>query len=168
MKSPDQWLQVPRCTDGGRHPSRVPELRTFGNNEMLKTLFFSLIAVLFAGCTCPLASHQTQDRVVNLAGTVSRITFPGPPNYKNTKTGDEPETYWILYLDSAVDLMIETPDAQAAKETNVSEIQLVLEPEQYSKYRTLLSRHVLATGILQGQHTGHHHTRVLMTVSKLQ
>ena len=135
---------------------------------MMKTLFISLIAVVFAGCTCPSASHQTQDKVVNLAGTVSRVTFPGPPNYENTKAGDEPETYWILHLDSVADLMIETLDAQTAKETNVSEIQLVLEPEQYSKYRALLSRHVLATGTLQGQHTGHHHTRVLMTVSKLQ
>lgn len=35
---------------------------------------------------------------VRFVGSVSRETFPGPPNYENIDDGDEPETVWILTI----------------------------------------------------------------------
>ena len=40
--------------------------------------------------------------VVTVQGKLVRKTFPGPPNYKDIRTGDEVETNWYLALDSPI------------------------------------------------------------------
>jgi hypothetical protein len=46
-------------------------------------------------------------------------------------------------------------------------IQLVLDEKAYKTHKHLVGKRVVATGTLFGEHTGHHHTPVLMTVSAL-
>ncbi len=42
--------------------------------------------------------------IVKLVGTIKNETFPGSPNYKDIGKGDEPEDYWILKLNTPIDV----------------------------------------------------------------
>jgi hypothetical protein len=101
---------------------------------------------------------------IQLTGTVSRKTFPGPPNYESVRRGDKPETYWILHLARPI---CTTADANSDAESNVTEIQLILTPKQYVLYRKFVNgrTRVWVTGKLSHAITGHHHTQVLMEVA---
>lgn len=106
--------------------------------------------------------------VVKLSGTLVRKTFPGPPNYENIHRGDRPETYWLLKLSQPVCVNEDKsePSLNPAHD-DIRSVQLVLTGEAYKKYKTLVGKRVVATGTLFGEHTGHHHTPVLLTVSGL-
>ena len=100
------------------------------------------------------------DEVV-LKGTIQRHTFPGPPNYESIAKGDRPERYWLLHLAQPICV---SASSQWEKETGVSEVQLII-----TKYdKTLVGRKVVATGTLFRAHTGHHHTKVVLTVSSIR
>jgi hypothetical protein len=106
--------------------------------------------------------------VVTLSGTLVRKTFPGSPNYANVKKGDRPETSWFLDLQESVCVNeSKTEPDLNPQQSGIREIQLVVKPEQYQQHKGLVGRKVLATGTLFGEHTGHHHTPVLLTVRTL-
>ena len=102
-----------------------------------------------------------------LYGKIKRRVFPGRPNYESSAEGDEREEYWILHLDKPK-CVSASADWEEAR--SVSEIQLVFEEgqKQYDKYRALLGWHVIASGTMFHAHTGHHHTTVLLTVSRIK
>lgn len=102
--------------------------------------------------------------VVSVRGIIREKDFPGPPNYESIARGDRRETSWILALDKAVCVTGKGGDALDEREENVSEMQLVLDSAGYAKYRGLLMKPVVVRGTLFHAHTGHHHTRVLLTV----
>jgi hypothetical protein len=100
-----------------------------------------------------------------LIGIIKAHTFPGRPNYESVARGDERERYWLLHLDKPI--CVEADDS-FQKEQNVSRLQLVFEGDKpYEKYRPLLDRRVAVDGELFHRHTGHHHTRVLITVQAI-
>ena len=105
------------------------------------------------------------ESVVRLRGTIRRESFPGRPNYESVRRGDEPETVWLLQL--ARPLCVGGGEVDEA-ETNVREVQLVLTPVQYRRWRTLVGARAVAAGRLFHSSTGHHHTRVLLNVSELE
>ncbi len=108
--------------------------------------------------------------VVTLRGRLVSRVYPGPPNLESTKAGDEPEHVLILALprsvcvhgDSAAQLNTET-------ERGLREMQLVIDQDSlWAAVRRLGRRSVLVTGTLFHAGTAHHHTRVLITVTKLE
>jgi hypothetical protein len=101
---------------------------------------------------------------VKLTGTISRKTFPGPPNYESIRRGDEPETYWILHLARPI---CTTAGTDNDAESNVTKIQLILAPKQYALYRKFVGARarVRVTGKLSHAITGHHHTPVLLELT---
>ena len=103
------------------------------------------------------------DTVV-LKGTIRRHTFAGPPNYESIAKGDLAETVWLLHLTQPICV---SASSDWEKETGVSKLQLVFaNSSQYDK--ALLNRKVDVTGTLYHQHTGHHHTKVLITVGSIK
>lgn len=107
-----------------------------------------------------------EPNVVVLHGTIRRHTFAGPPNYESVAKGDEREDVWVLHLSRSI--CVAASD-DWSKENNVAKIQLVF-PEgqkQYDRFRPFLNQRVTVTGALFQRHTGHHHTRVLLTVDKM-
>jgi hypothetical protein len=113
--------------------------------------------------------------VVELTGTLDLQTFPGPPNYESIKNGDEIERHFYLKLDNAVDVLPRGPSTEIEnpeKERNVSVIQLSISEEDdklWNRFRKLgKGAHVKIQGTLFHRFTGHHHSRILMVVSKMQ
>ncbi|HTR66172.1 MAG TPA: DUF4431 domain-containing protein [Terriglobales bacterium] len=107
--------------------------------------------------------------VVKITGILIRKTFPGPPNYESIQRGDRAETSWFLDLPATVCVNEDrTKPGLNPGQRDVHEIQLVLQPEQYSQHKALVGGRVVATGTLFGEHTGHHHTPVLLTVRTLE
>jgi hypothetical protein len=105
---------------------------------------------------------------VTLHGTVSRETFPGPPNYESIKDGDRPETSWFLDLTHPVCAQEDKTDLLKPGQEGVRRIQLVVSQAMCLSHKKLVGKRVAVTGTLFGEHTGHHHTPVLLTVNTLE
>lgn len=110
----------------------------------------------------PCLNYETE--VVQLIGTITKKTFPGPPNYRSIRSGDKPETYWVLQLPDTVCTQA-TGDNDA--EDAVTQLQLILTGKQYALYKKFVGRRVKVTGKLSHAMTGHHHTPVLMEVTEI-
>jgi hypothetical protein len=110
-----------------------------------------------------------ESATVTLKGEISRKTFAGRSNYESIKEGDEPETYWILHLTkpNCVNGDKSMPNGESS-ENNVSDIQLVLDVEQYTQYKDLLGKQVIVSGKLFHAISGHHHTNVLLKVAEIK
>jgi len=108
-----------------------------------------------------------EPNTINLYGRITRKVFAGPHNYENVAKGDEAEQVWVLRLNRPVCV---AASAQWEAEANVSEIQLVFGEgsSQYNRYESLLGEKVVAKGRLFHAHTGHHHTKVLLTVRSIK
>ena len=99
---------------------------------------------------------------VNLEGVLTVQTFPGPPNYESTESGDQEERVAILVLDRSV-CVTGDPDNELNQqsEAGVRRVQIVV--EDWGKLENLIDQQVFVTGTLFHALTGHHHTPVLMT-----
>jgi hypothetical protein len=106
--------------------------------------------------------------VVELRGAVVRGTFPGPPKYSDISQGDKSETAWILNLVEAVCVEPKASDSLYPGLSGVMRVQLVLDPGQYKKFLPLLEQKVAVSGKLFSAHTGHHHTKLLITVKDIR
>jgi hypothetical protein len=115
----------------------------------------------------PASCLPYEPAVVRLEGTIRRHTFAGPPGYESVKTGDRSETMWILTLAKPVCVEGVPGDDISVAEASVSRVQLVLDGEQYKKYRHLVGKAVWGEGTLFHQHTGPHYEKVLLMVGRL-
>ena len=112
------------------------------------------------------ASNLTYEpESIDLVGILHREVFPGPPNYENIRTGDRPETIWFVTLHKQNTAQGNDSVFSHSGESAVERIQLLL-PEK--RYNHLLNQKVVASGTLFDAHTVHHHTPVLMFVTKVQ
>lgn len=133
--------------------------------------FFTLLLLLLV--TSVYASAQDclsyEPAEVELTGTISKRTFPGPPNYQSIRRGDRAETIWILRLNKPVCVTGNTDDINTP-ERRVTDLQLVLDEKQYAQLRPLVGRRirVVVAGTLFHSHTAHHRTSVLLTVKSLK
>jgi hypothetical protein len=136
----------------------------------MKAMFLLLALLVTLPALSTEATEQCityEPNTINLYGRITRKVFAGPPNYENVAKGDEAEQVWVLRLNRPVCV---AASAQWEAEANVSEIQLVFGEgiSQYNRYESLLGKKVVAKGRLFHAHTGHHHTRVLLTVRSIK
>lgn len=104
--------------------------------------------------------------VVSLSGTLVRQIFPGPPNYKSVAHGDAAERVWILRLRKPI--CVNVADHFDIHENGQKQVQLVLEPERYKRFRNLVGKQVTVMGTLFHAHTAHHHKKLLLTATKMR
>jgi len=104
---------------------------------------------------------------VSLPGTVRIAKAYGPPGYGEDPKHDAKEDYPQLVLDKPVCVTGNLDDdPEAEGEQDVRNIQLVFPARPFD--HALLGKPVMATGKLFHQVTGHHHTRILMTVDSIR
>ena len=129
----------------------------------------ALVLTLFALSACASAQgclpYETDG--VRLTGTITKMTFPGPPNYESIRKGDTPETSWVLHLRKPI---CTTASTDNDAEKSVTDLQLILTARQYTIYKKFVGRKtsVTITGKLTHAMTGHHHTPVLMDVTRIK
>jgi hypothetical protein len=130
----------------------------------LLVITFTLMGLRFASASC----LSYEPAVVVIRGTLRRQIFPGPPDYENLKKGDKPETYWVLETEQPFCVMESPiqPDLDPGK-SNVSRVQLALQPEMYGRYKGLVGKKVTASGTLFAAITAHHYTPVLLQVRSI-
>jgi hypothetical protein len=107
---------------------------------------------------------------VTLTGTLRSKVFPGPPNYESIKRGDRAETAIILSLATPICTAAGNPaDIVDVAETDIRDVQLVItKPSDWKLAKRLVGKPVVLTGTLFHSHTGHHRTKVLLTVAELK
>ena len=111
--------------------------------------------------------------IVKLVGTIKNETFPGPPNYRDSKKGDEREDYWILKLAEPIDVA-KDPEFPAPNENslqlNVRDLQLNLDVHNlgYQRYREFLGKRVEVMGELSQGFTVHHKTAVMIWAREIK
>ena len=131
--------------------------------NFLLLVFLGLAAILASTQGISAASLQKcvhyEPATVSLTGTISRRTF--------INVSEQKEVVWIMKLANAICVDADEDSEVNVKRSRVSDVQLVLDPEMFGKYRRLLGKKVRATGTLFGEHTAHHFTPVLLDVSEL-
>jgi hypothetical protein len=109
------------------------------------------------------------DEVV-VAGSLSRETFAGPPNYESVDRGDKAETVWILTLREPLVLCpLAAENGNSHTLGSINRFQLVIFEEQQRGLRqALIARYASVRGKVFLRHTGHHHTAALIEVAELR
>jgi hypothetical protein len=116
-----------------------------------------------------------EPEVIEMAGRLDLQTFPGPPNFESIKGGDAIERHFYLKLNNPVDVLPKGghPSVDNTEpETNVRVIQLAIDGDDktlWSRFRRIgEGGHVKITGTLFHRFTGHHHSRILLNVQKME
>lgn len=109
---------------------------------------------------------NVEPEIISITGTLHKKVYPGLPNYEDIRSGDTPETVWVIFLEetNVANNNDRHPRGTAEAENN-KQIQLILPEGHYDHF---LNRTVVATGTMFKAHTIHHHTRMLMFVTKFQ
>jgi hypothetical protein len=142
----------------------------------MRFLFFLFVAVLtfpWAYGANPILHYEPA--VVELTGIIEQQTFPGPPNYESIANGDEIEKGWYLQLSEPVEVVkTKNDDSSTNSETerNVKIMQLTWDDENPKldkaiRNSTKKKNKVRLKGDLFHRLTGHHHSKVLMSVDQL-
>jgi hypothetical protein len=134
----------------------------------MKRAILSLLA-MSGFCASVQASHgclSYEPAEVTLKGTVSEVTYPGPPNFESIAADDRAETYFILTLAKPVCVAAPAdPSYAGGFDTPVddaTEITLVAPDKVLPRSGTKLS----VTGRLFHAFTGEHHTQLLLMVTR--
>ena len=129
----------------------------------------SLVALLllpptFAAASAPspgLACYRYDSDSAALSGRVVRRVYAGRPNYESVKTGDRPDTVFVLQLEKPV-CTLATSNFQAR--AMVREVQLYFSSDDESAIRNLRGKAATLHGTLTGAVWGWHHLPVLLHV----
>jgi hypothetical protein len=138
----------------------------------MKRFWILGVLVTCVGTTVAPASECIEDgQSVTFEGRVSRETFPGPPNYESIDDGDQPETVWILTLDSAQCVvgksMEDGSPIEIAKST--TRFQLAFEDQSvYGAQKRLVEQRAIVNGQIFAGQSGHHHTKALVAVKRIK
>src|SRR5688572_28560864 len=109
----------------------------------------ALLAIALFGAVLPAIALEfscLQYGPIEIAGTIVRHTYAGPPDYESVTKGDEPRTVWVLQLDERICVDANT---RYPREVIQPEIELALTPEQFQQYRDLLGQRVRVSGELK-------------------
>lgn len=103
----------------------------------------------------------------NLHGILKREQFYGPPGYGEDPEHDKKEQVYILHVDKAFSLHrfegFKKEQEYGRSFGNITKVQLVTN----ESLKNLVGTEITVEGDLFESHTGHHHTDVLMSVTKL-
>jgi hypothetical protein len=125
-----------------------------------------LVAAALAALPRPAiaASQCVEYGAANLAGTLVRQTYPGPPDYESVTKGDEPQIIWVLQLDERTCVYSDSTYASGHGER---EVQLVLDAKQYAQYPEFLGKQLIVTGeLVRGG--ARHEKRLVLLVHEMK
>jgi hypothetical protein len=130
------------------------------------------LLVLLAGAGHPHANQPAAWRgclrygpdTVQLTGRLERHMYYGAPNYGEDPAHDEKEVGFYLGLRSPICAAGGEAASLGEPHRGVRRVQLVLDSTGYARLRPHLGQTVGLRGTLFPEHTGHHHTPILLDV----
>ncbi len=136
----------------------------------LITLLFSLIENPLLAKNPIYHFEQVKPEITALAGTLEKQTFPGLPGYESIKNGDHPEKGWYLRLIRPIDVEASKSDTDpnSSTEKNIKIVQLANCYTSPEKKLLREKKNVWVKGYFFHALTGHHHSRVLFWVEKME
>jgi len=135
-----------------------------------------VIFFAFLGLPCWCAAKNVQVKyepsLVELKGKLEMQTFPGLPNYESIASGDEAEKGFYLELDHPIDVIGDKsdPGENAQTELHVKVLQLATSHDDGTwdqVHRAGVGAHVTIDGTLFHRLSGHNHSRVLLSVHRI-
>ena len=135
---------------------------------MTASMKFSLGGICVAGLIASRSAMaqaclRYEPDTVRLSGSLTRLTFPGRPNYESVAAGDQPETGFYLRVPAPI---CTTASREYAAQAGIRLVQLVLDSLGYAALKSYLGRRVTLRGTLTGAITAHHHAPVLLILTK--
>lgn len=114
-------------------------------------------------------SLRYEPAVVRLAGFLSVEKHFGPPGYGEDPKHDSVEEALILVLDGWAEVQGDPKGGGNTESfSDVQRIQVVILDQDNRMLWRMIGQHVALEGTLFQAVTGHHHTRVLMTVKSFR
>lgn len=112
---------------------------------------------------------EYEPKIVVLYGLIEKDRAYGPPNFGETPEQDKKIEYYLIHLDSPVKIKGNSgnDDLNTATYKRIDRIQL-LHFGTAIKLKTFLNKRVKIEGSLFQAMTGHHFTKVLCTIKKMQ
>jgi hypothetical protein len=101
---------------------------------------------------------------IRVQGHLERRIDPGRPDYESTASGDEAEAHFYLRLQAPVCIEVGQDSLIDVAQSDISDVQLVLDSAGYARLRPQLGSQVQLSGQLMAAHTGHHHAPLLLNV----
>lgn len=131
----------------------------------------SLIAVAAVAFALPAAAQTClkPGDAVEIAGKLTQITLPGPPNYQDISKGDRPEAGYYLKLDKPVCAAVSELQRDDLGQTkdDVQFVQLLKSSDDFPPSRTVLGMRQGYAGILVAPETAHHRTQLMLDDMRL-
>ena len=134
-----------------------------------RVLSFSLFLVSFASAALAEPCLPYEPSTVQLSGKLVRKNLPGEPEYESIAKGDRSETTWFLDLPKAICVDPGKDELQPG-ESDVKRVQLVLllTASQKPQLANSVGKNVTMSGTLFHSHTGHHHSKILLSVTEME
>lgn len=103
---------------------------------------------------------------MSLAGKLTHVVYPGPPNYESVEAGDTPEPTYLLSLKEQICI---EDGGQFADPTIMFDTVQLFSTDQtlLGNLKKLVGRQVTAIGTGFAAHTGHHHEPFVLEVGSL-
>ena len=102
---------------------------------------------------------------VTLSGKVKLQTFFGPPNYGENPDTDSRETQAILLLAKPICVEANTAEYEEAEQ---NQLEVTLVPLKKENLKSYEGKQTAVQGTLYHAHTGHHHTPVLIEITRIE
>ncbi|WP_432405710.1 DUF4431 domain-containing protein [Wukongibacter sp. M2B1] len=115
-------------------------------------------------------SHReilSEPNVSILEGILITRMYYGPPGFGENPQEDKKEYPFILQLDQPIKVSDTEDDEFNLDASDISEVQLVVSKENIKIIKEYKNKHLKVEGTFFSAHTGHHHTKVLLHVSKI-
>ena len=126
--------------------------------KIIFAVFLSLIFVFAAQAQNGCLNYEPEN--VTLSGKLTRLSMKNISGQK--------ETIYVLKLKSPVCVNADTENEYNLPQRGVRDVQLAFDAEKYKAARLLINKNVKVSGTIFGEHTQHHFTKVLMSVSEIK
>jgi hypothetical protein len=103
-----------------------------------------------------------------IEGTLTTGMYYGRPNYGEDPQNDEKEYPFILKLSQPINVYEKEGEIIKSSESEVTEVQVVpMNKNDTNKVKEHLNKHIKIQGTFFHGHTGHHHTKVLISADRI-
>lgn len=126
--------------------------------KFIFAILLSSIFALAANAQTDCLSYEPEN--VSLSGKLTRLAMKNISGQK--------ETIYVLQLKTPICVNADAQNEYNPKQSGIKDVQLAFDAEKYKFARSMVNKNVIVSGTLFGEHTQHHFTKVLLSVTKIR